>query len=204
MIKRISIVLLIIFSLALTSCALHYPDNGVHTQSVRTLSSNALVMFPTVANEQRIYLTIRGHIDAHSMLALQRALTSLLNARGYSLVSNASAANYQLKINIRALCPGTEDAAQDILLQGYAGAIWPAGAIAVGKERYLATAPRSPFAYLMVVDLRINKMTGRQADGNIYQTRLVSEYPNGLKFATFAEAKPELIQGMAQFIATLW
>lgn len=189
--------------LCLTGCALHYPDDGIHYAGARTLSSTALVAFPVPAGQRNLYLRIHGKVDQPTLIVLQNSLVSQLRQKGYYVVSAARSANYVIDVNVIYIGPATEDAAQDVLLQGYDAPAWPAGAIAVGKRQYLNTAPKSNFSYMMVADLDIISAGTTRRD-NVYRTRLVSEYPNGLKFETFKDAKPVLIQGVARFVSSIF
>lgn len=173
---------------------MQFPEDGIPVHHAKTLASNALVMLPVAPNEKTIYLNVTGPAS----LTLERMLTNEFEKKGYHIENSTKKAAYVMIVHVLYQGSGNEDAVDDILLQGYDAPVWPAGAIAVGKERYIKTAGRSRAAYMMIVDLKLKH--GQE----IYQTRLVSYYPDWMGRAYEKEAYGELNQSMTSYITSIF
>ncbi len=179
---------------ALTACGMQFPEDGIPVNKAKTSSSSALVILPVAPDERTIQLNVRGPASS----ALKSLLTNEFEKKGYHVQSDAKKASYVMMVRVLYQGSGNEDAVDDILLQGYDAPVWPAGAIAVGKERYIKTAGRSRAAYMMVLDLTLKYQQ------EVYQTRLVSYYPNWMGQARENKANSALNQSITGYIVSIF
>lgn len=173
---------------------MQFPEEGIPVSKAKTLSSSALVILPVAPDERTFQLNVTGPASS----TLKSMLTKAFEKKGYRVQNDAKKASYRITAHVLYQGSGNEDAVDDILLQGYDAPVWPAGAIAVGKERYIKTAGRSRANYMMVLDLSLKH--GQE----IYQTRLISYYPNWMGQAIGKSAYTALNQSITSYIVSIF
>lgn len=200
----------------LAACAIQYPKPGIKQDHVRTQLSNSITLGLPVARERTasIQLIDSAHKPQFSK-QLKASITAQLQKRGFKVLRTQHGANFVLRVALKRAGIMSQTDADDILVQGYAGKIKPAGQIALGNKDYYDMAVKSQLVYGVAIDLSIfvdpssapySKPTASKTNNGWYKykTRIVSRYSNYFMPSNFPSVSSRFANSIAQAISVMF
>ncbi len=216
-IKRIISTLFILVTITLFSgCAAIGTAVSHRNLETQTLMSNSVFLSPeSVDLKPTIFIMLTNTTD-HPDFSIKSALLKRLESKGYTIVNHPQQASFILQVNILQVGQKSKTAAQEMMSEGYGGALegvvsgvaiaatGGANVVVGGVAGGVATSVTDNFVkdvtYTVISDIKLSQ---KFKDNTITDKTRILSMANRVNLA-FDSAKPLLVTGLSDAISGLF
>ena len=119
--RNILLIATISIGMGISGCAAIHTAVKKRNLDVQTKMSETIFLEPSSPNERNVFLSVRNTSD--KQIDVEQSINSVLQARGYSIITDPKRANYMIQANILQVGKSDLRTAEGALGSGFGGAL---------------------------------------------------------------------------------